>query len=140
MYFFLQVDGPMTGGGGISRGGDLSDSLTYPASTGSVSSFKQGRFIHLAIIHNFFSFKADLPNLSKTLPLVIFGIFGILAGILALWLPETLHSPLAQTVEQAEAWDEDYRIYCCRSHRSAKEEIIMEMSDKEEANQSLVLT
>ena len=130
----------MTGGGCISRGGEFSDSLTYPASTGNVSSFKQGRFIHLAIIRNFFSFKADLPNLSKTLPLVIFGIFGILAGILALWLPETLHSPLAQTVEQAEAWDEDYRIYCCRSHRSAKEEIIMEMSDKEEANQSLVLT
>ena len=137
----MQVDGPMTGGGGcISRGGEFSDSLTYPASTGNVSSFKQGRFIHLAIIRNFFSFKADLPNLSKTLPLVIFGIFGILAGILALWLPETLNSPLAQTVEQAEAWDEDYRIYCCRSHRSEKEEIIMEMSDKEEANQSLVLT
>ncbi|CAH3027846.1 unnamed protein product [Porites evermanni] len=118
----------------------LSYSLTYPALTGSVSFFIQGRLIHLAIIRNCFSFKADLPNLSKTLPLVIFGIFGILAGILALWLPETLHSPLAQTVEQVEAWDEDYKIYCCRRHRSAKEEIIMEMSDNEEANQSLVLT
>ena len=106
----------------------------------SVPSFKQGSYIHLAITRNFISFKVGLPNLSKTLPLVIFGIFGILAGILALWLPETLHSPLAQTVEQAEAWDEDYRIYCCRSHRSAKEEIIMEMSDKEETNDSLVLT
>ncbi|KAM7426949.1 hypothetical protein ABFA07_021830 [Porites harrisoni] len=93
-----------------------------------------------SMITPFIVLLADLPNLSKTLPLVIFGIFGILAGILALWLPETLHSPLAQTVEQAEAWDEDYKIYCCRRHRSAKEEIIMEMSDNEEANQSLVLT
>ena len=106
----------------------------------SVPSFKQGSYIHLAITRNFISFKVGLPNLSKTLPLVIFAIFGILAGILAFWLLETLYSPLAQTVEQAEAWDEDYRIYCCRSHRSAKEEIIMEMSDKEETNDSLVLT
>ena len=106
----------------------------------SVPSFKQGSYIHLAITRNFISFKVGLPNLSKTLPLVIFAIFGILAGILAFWLLETIYSPLAQTVEQAEAWDEDYRIYCCRSHRSAKEEIIMEMSDKEETNDSLVLT
>ena len=106
----------------------------------SVPSFKQGSYIHLAITRNFISFKVGLLNLSKTLPLVIFAIFGILAGILAFWLLETLYSPLAQTVEQAEAWDEDYRIYCCRSHRSAKEEIIMEMSDKEETNDSLVLT
>ena len=106
----------------------------------SVPSFKQGSYIHLAITRNFISFKVGLPNLSKTLPLVIFAIFGILAGILAFWLLETLYSPLAQTVEQAEGWDEDYRIYCCRSHRSAKEEIIIEMSDKEETNDSLVLT
>ena len=106
----------------------------------SVPSFKQGSYIHLAITRNFISFKVGLPNLSKTLPLVIFAIFGILAGILAFWLLETRYSPLAQTVEQAEAGDEDYRIYCCRSHRSAKEEIIMEMSDKEETNDSLVLT
>ena len=58
--------------------------------------------------------KADLPNLNKTLPLVIFGVLGITAGILSLWLPETLFSPMPQTVEQAEAWDEDYKIYCCK--------------------------
>ena len=82
-----------------------------------------------------FPFKADLPLLSRTLPLVIFGIFGILAGILALWLPETLYSPMAQTVEQAEEWDEDYKIYCCRRHIPAKKEKNIEMSVKEnEAN------
>ena len=78
-----------------------------------------------------FPFKADLPLLSRTLPLVIFGIFGILAGILALWLPETLYSPMAQTVEQAEEWDEDYKIYCCRQHIPAKEQKNIEMSVKE---------
>ena len=83
----------------------------------------------------FVSLKADLPLLSRTLPLVIFGIFGILAGILALWLPETLYSPMAQTVEQAEEWDEDYKIYCCRRHIPAKEQKNIEMSVKEnEAN------
>ena len=58
--------------------------------------------------------KADLPSLSKTLPLVIFGVLGVTVGILSLWLPETLFSPMPQTVEQAEAWDEDYKIYCCK--------------------------
>ena len=62
---------------------------------------------------------------------MIFGIFGILAGILALWLPETLYSPMAQTVEQAEEWDEDYKIYCCRRHIPAKEQKNIEMSVKE---------
>ena len=58
MYFFLQVDGPMTGwGGGYKSRGDFLGSLTYPASTGIVSSFKQGRFSHLAIIRNFFFFQ-----------------------------------------------------------------------------------
>lgn len=62
----------------------------------------------------FLTLKADLPSLNKTLPLVIFGVLGVTAGILSLWLPETLFSPMPQTVEQAEAWDEDYKIYCCK--------------------------
>lgn len=64
-------------------------------------------------LYHFF-LKADLPNLNKTLPLVIFGILGVTAGIVGLWLPETLFSPMPQTVEQAEAWPEDYKIYCCK--------------------------
>lgn len=62
----------------------------------------------------FYTLKADLPNLNKTLPLVIFGVLGVTAGIVSLWLPETLFSPMPQTVEQAEAWDDDYKIYCCK--------------------------
>lgn len=61
--------------------------------------------------------KADLPNLRKTFPLLIFGVLGVAAGVMAFWLPETLTSQMPQTVEQAEAWDEDYTIYCCKKPR-----------------------
>ncbi|KAJ7333868.1 hypothetical protein OS493_015961 [Desmophyllum pertusum] len=57
---------------------------------------------------------SDLPNLWKTFPLLILGVLGVAAGIMAFWLPETVTSQMPQTVEQAEAWDEDYKIYCCR--------------------------
>ncbi|KAM7433847.1 hypothetical protein ABFA07_015961 [Porites harrisoni] len=57
---------------------------------------------------------ADLPNLRKTFPLLIFGVVGLAAGILAFWLPETLTAQMPQTVEQAEALDEDYNLYCCK--------------------------
>ena len=50
----------------------------------------------------------------KTFPLLVFGVLGLVAGIMAFWLPETLTSHMPQTVEQTEAWDEDYNIYCCR--------------------------
>ncbi|KAK3752716.1 hypothetical protein QZH41_018689, partial [Actinostola sp. cb2023] len=62
---------------------------------------------------------ADLPNVSKTLPLVIFGTMGVAAGIMALWLPETLYIPMAQTVEQAEMCPEDYNILCRKGAREA---------------------
>lgn len=75
-----------------------------------------------AILAPYIVLLADLPNLNKTLPLVIFGVLGVTAGILSLWLPETLFSPMPQTVEQAEAWDEDYKIYCCKRSGIKKSE------------------
>ena len=72
--------------------------------------------------------------MNETLPLVIFGIMGIIAGVLALWLPETLFSPMPQTVEQAEAWDEDYNIYCCRRREARGEEGSIGLMEKEEAD------
>lgn len=74
--------------------------------------------------------------MSKTLPLVIFGVLGIIAGVMAFWLPETLYSPMPQTVEQAEAWEEDYKIYCCGRHMAAKEEGSIGLMDKEEPNEA----
>lgn len=58
--------------------------------------------------------QADLPDLNKTVPQLIFGVLAIMAGVMALWLPETLFSPMPQTVEQAEAWKEDYGFFCCK--------------------------
>ena len=52
---------------------------------------------------------------------------------MALWLPETLYSPMAQTVEQAEDWDEDYKIYCCR-RRPVKEAGDILLMVREEVN------
>lgn len=57
---------------------------------------------------------ADFQDLKKTFPLLIFGVLGIAAGVSAFLLPETLTSQMPQTVEQVEAWDEDYNIYCCK--------------------------
>ena len=77
--------------------------------------------------------------MSKTLPLVIFGLMGIIAGAVALWLPETLYSSMPQTVEEAEAWKEDYKIYCCKHHRNAREELnvnVMMDSNNQVANES----
>lgn len=73
--------------------------------------------------------------MSKTLPLVIFGVFGIIAGIMALWLPETRYSPMAQTVEQAETWKEDYKIYCCQHHSTAKEDGSLGLMDRQDGNE-----
>jgi len=74
---------------------------------------------------------ADLPSLRKTFPLLIFGVLGVAAGLLAFWLPETITSQMPQTVEQAEAWDEDYKIYCCRRPRiqAPFEEVLMNEED-----------
>ena len=60
-----------------------------------------------------------------------FGVLGVAAGLLAFWLPETITSQMPQTVEQAEAWDEDYKIYCCRRPRiqAPFEEVLMNEED-----------
>ena len=50
----------------------------------------------------------------ENIPVTYIGVMGLAAGILAFWLPETLTAQMPQTVEQAEAWDEDYNLYCCK--------------------------
>lgn len=50
---------------------------------------------------------------------------------MAFWLPETVTSEMPQTVEQAEAWEEDYKIYCCRKPRiqSPRGEVVKDEED-----------
>ena len=60
-----------------------------------------------------FSLQSQLPGLSIVFPVVIFGVVTTLAGILMYWIPETLYSPMHQTIEEAEAAEDDYGIPCC---------------------------
>ena len=50
-----------------------------------------------------FYFKGELigGNFGKALPLAIFGISSVMAGLLCLFLPETLNQKLPDTVEEA---------------------------------------
>jgi len=41
---------------------------------------------------------------------------------------------MPQTVEQAEAWDEDYNIYCCKHPRIRVSHGLEEETDEQETN------
>lgn len=58
-----------------------------------------------------------MPGLSIALPVVIFAVVALLAGILIYWVPETLFAPMHQTIEEAEAAEDDYGIPCCGKRR-----------------------
>ena len=51
----------------------------------------------------------NVQHSSKSLPLLIFGICGIVASIAALFLPETAGKNLPETVEDAEKADDSYK-------------------------------
>ena len=65
------------------------------------------------MILSIFSLQSQLPGLSIVFPVVIFGVVATLAGILMYWIPETLFSPMHQTIEEAEAAEDDYGIPYC---------------------------
>ena len=46
--------------------------------------------------------------MSVTLPMVIFGVLTVAAGLMTLWLPETLLAPMHQTIEEMELEKEYY--------------------------------
>ena len=79
------------------------------------------QWLSLHDYHNFVQFQADLLDLDRSLPLIIFGISGIAAGLSALGLPETHFTPMPQTVEEAEAWDEDYSLPCMTKRYSGRQ-------------------
>ncbi|KAK3699884.1 hypothetical protein QZH41_016552 [Actinostola sp. cb2023] len=71
-----------------------------------------------------------LNDFMQNLPFVVFGVMAFTAGFVALFLPETLFSPMPQTVDQVESWDEDYGLPC-RKRTTKAEEVVMEQ-DKDE--------
>ena len=48
--------------------------------------------------------------MSLTLPLVIIGIMTLVAGVMSLWLPETLLSNMFETVKDVEKSHENYGV------------------------------
>lgn len=69
-------------------------------------------------------FVVYLDNISSVLPLLLLGIFGIIGGLLTLFLPETLDKDLPQTLEDGESFGIDQKMWDlpCLSKKSLNEE------------------
>ena len=73
--------------------------------------------------------QGQLPGLSIAFPVVIFAGVATLAGILMYWIPETLFAPMHQTIEEAEAAEDDYGIPRCGKRRGGqRKEVTKESS------------
>ncbi|KXJ20300.1 Solute carrier family 22 member 3 [Exaiptasia diaphana] len=64
----------------------------------------------------------QLPGLTITLPMTIFGAVAIATCIATLWLPETSHSKMHQTIEEEENAPEFYYMPCFRKGRRPGEQ------------------
>ena len=71
----------------------------------------------------------------QNLPLIVLGFTGFTAGFVALLLPETLYSPMPQTVNQVEEWPEDYGLPCTKHKTRFNEVSIQEKSDRSSKDQ-----
>lgn len=69
------------------------------------------------ILAPYIALMGQLPGLSITFPVTIFAAVALLAGILMYWIPETLFAPMHQTIEEAEAAEDDYGIPCWGKRR-----------------------
>ncbi|XP_048583116.1 organic cation transporter protein isoform X2 [Nematostella vectensis] len=74
---------------------------------------------------------AQLPSVSITLPIVIFGVCSLAAGVMSLWLPETLRTTMQQTIEETEMTPEDYGIPCCGCLGAWRTEDVIVNNDEE---------
>ncbi|EDO41815.1 predicted protein [Nematostella vectensis] len=64
----------------------------------------------------------QLPNYGVYVPATIFGVLTLVGAIMSLWLPETLLAKLFQTVEEAEAAQEDFSVICWGHQKRRKRE------------------
>jgi hypothetical protein len=84
--------------------------------------------------------QAQLPGLSLTLPLCIFGSLALAAGFLALFLPETLFAKMQQTIEEAEEANLDYSVPCCGKPSKAHKFVPLPLTEKENLEYKVVET
>ncbi|KAJ7333875.1 hypothetical protein OS493_015968 [Desmophyllum pertusum] len=69
-----------------------------------------------SIIAPYIVMLSQLPGLSVTLPMVIFGVLAVTAGLTILWLPETLNSNMCQTLEETNLAKEYYGFIWMEKH------------------------
>ncbi|XP_048582506.1 organic cation transporter protein isoform X2 [Nematostella vectensis] len=66
-----------------------------------------------AMIAPYVAMMAQLPSVSLTVPVIIFGGVAVVASVTSLWIPETHYAPMPQTIEEAENREDFYGIPCC---------------------------
>lgn len=79
-------------------------------------SFFLGNSSDTSLKMTFFLSQSQLPGIGVELPAAIFGVLALIAGIMMYWIPETLFAPMYQTVEEAEAAEDDFSIPCFKKH------------------------
>lgn len=75
--------------------------------------------MYLLLLVSIFSFRLKQDSLDKRVPTLVFGGVAIFAAILALFLPETLHKDLPQTLEDGENFGKGDTAFasCCGKSR-----------------------
>ncbi|XP_031570056.1 organic cation transporter protein-like [Actinia tenebrosa] len=83
-----------------------------------------------AIAAPFVAMLGRTPGTGLTVPMVVFAVISLTAGAISLFVPETLFTPMHQTIEEAEAATDDYGIPCCGKpgNKSSKTEVGLQQS------------
>lgn len=77
-------------------------------------------------------FVVYLANISQSLPLIVLGVLGIIAGFLALFLPETLNHELPQTLADGEEFGRGQSMFdfpCCAKKADEEDEVDKELGN-----------
>lgn len=75
-----------------------------------------------------------LDSFDPTVPSIIFAIIALISGLLTLFLPETLGSPMPQSIEDGEKFGvgDTFFTSCCRKNKNDEENGISGKPEKEE--------
>ncbi|XP_031561203.1 organic cation transporter protein-like [Actinia tenebrosa] len=91
-----------------------------------------------AILSPYIVMLSQLPGLNVTLPVTVFGICGLFASLLSLWLPETLNATMSQTVEEAEIEKETFALPCRIARSRHAQQVEMEKTPETSEEKELM--
>ncbi|KAK3752414.1 hypothetical protein QZH41_008615 [Actinostola sp. cb2023] len=74
---------------------------------------------------------ANLPSIDTSVPVIIFAILCICGAVVTYWIPETINANMHQTIEEVEAAQESYDIFCCKKPSKLAQEVQLESSEGE---------